>query len=148
MAGQIIQNQTLSGSITNADANTYLNCVFLEGTTITGDAITFVNCIFEGNCEDGNLIYVLGTGSVLEGGASWCTIFGMATVVNYTHAWASIAGPFSNVYGGMYVFNAPKVDTDCPATQETGGAHPPEVRQFCWSQDKTDDSTSDTGSRL
>ncbi len=147
MAGQIIQNQTLSGTITDADANTYINCLFTEGTIITGDGIVFVNCVFEGNCADSNLIYVLGTGSVLSGGASYCTVFGVATVVGYTHVFASVAGPFSNIYGGMYTQNAPVVDTTCPASQETGGSSPPTVRQFCWSQDKTDDIASDTGSR-
>lgn len=122
MAGEIIENQTLSGVISNADGNTYINCQFDPYCMIVGDGITFINCSFNSNCNSNppQMILVPGTGSVLEGGMvrDPCTIFGMATVVGHDVLWMGMAGPASNVQGGMYSRTDGNVFTNRPCARK------------------------------
>jgi len=122
MAGEIIENQTLSGVITNASGNTYINCQFDPYCLIEGDGITYVDCSFNSNCNSypPELILAPGTGSVLEGGMvnDPCTIFGMATVVGRDVIWMGTAGPASNVQGGMYSRTDGNVFTNRPCARE------------------------------
>ena len=122
MAGEIIENQTLSGVISNADGNTYVNCQFDPYAMIVGDGITFINCTFNSVCSSSppQMILIPGTGSVLEGGyvADPCTIFGMATVVDHDVIWMGLAGPASNVQGGMYSRTDGNVFTNRPCARK------------------------------
>lgn len=122
MAGEIIENQTLSGVISNADGNTYINCQFDPYCMIVGDGITYVDCSFNSNCNSNppQMILAPGTGSVLKGGMvrDPCTIFGMATVVGRDVLWMGMAGPASNVQGGMYSRTDGNVFTNRPCARE------------------------------
>lgn len=155
MAGELHEGGSFSGTVTNADGNTYINCVFTPYCLIEGDGITFVNCAFLSNCNSNppQMILVPGTGSVLEGGVvnDACTIFGMATVVGNLVVWNGVAGPFSNVQGGMYEFSKPLISTskDCrPCTNVSGdGAGDAVLEDLCRIQCTDNDAQSDTGQR-
>lgn len=143
MAGEIIENQTLSGVISNADGSTYINCQFDPYCMIVGDGITFINCSFNSNCNSNppQMILVPGTGSVLEGGMvrDPCTIFGMATVVGHDVLWMGTAGPASNVQGGMYSKTDGKVFTNRPcARKDDKNVNVRNVDLYCYKEFDTD----------
>lgn len=143
MAGEIIENQTLSGVITNADGNTYINCVFEPYVLVEGDGITFINCQFNSLCSSSPPQFVLipGTGSVLEGGMvnDPCTIFGMATVVDHDVVWMGIAGPSSNIQNGMYERTDGNVYTNRPcARKDDENTRVREIDLYCYKEFDTD----------
>lgn len=155
MAGELHEGGSFSGTVTNADGDTFIGCTFTAYCLIEGDGITFVDCVFISNCNSTppELILVPGTGSVLEGGSvsDACTIFGAATVVGNLVMWNGTAGPFSNVQGGMYEFSKPLISTskDCqPCTNVTGEGAGDAVREdLCRIQCTENDAQSDTGQR-
>ena len=151
MAAEIIENQTITGVVLDADANTYINCIFEPYCAITGDAITFIGCSFNSVCSSNppQFIYVYGTGSVLDYCyvADPCTIFGTATVVGNSVFFGTF-GLYSNILGGNLEINKPVLNTnqEC-STKLEGDLSDDDVRQFCWSQNTTDDTATYEGTR-
>lgn len=151
MAAQIIENQTLTGVIANADANLYRNCTFEPYCAITGDGIVFENCRFLSVCSSNppQFIYIYGTGSVLDYCyvADPCTIFSGVTVVGRS-VFFGVVGPGSNVMGGNLEINKPVVNTNqgC-STKLEGDLSDGDLREFCWSSNVTDDTANFEGDR-
>jgi hypothetical protein len=150
MAAQIIRNQTITGIVTDADANTYIDCTFNPYCAITGEAITFIGCSFNSVCSSNppQFIYVYGTGSVLDYCyvADPCTIFGDATVVGRSVFFGSF-GPDSNILGGDLEVEKPVLNTNQKCSTELEGLTDDDVRQFCWTQHTQDDTATFEGDR-
>ena len=85
----------------------------------------------------------------MEGGSSVCTIFGPATVIGNEHSIGAAVtfGPNSNVQGGHMVIDKPILNTNQKCSTTVDGDSPPEIKDFCWSMKKEDDTQVVSGNR-
>ena len=146
MAVAIYENQTFSGTVSDADGDVFINCTFQPGTTVNGDGIRLLDCTMNGTTS--NPISFPGTGTVIVGGSSNHVTYGPATVVDVTHTSNNTTfGPDSNVRGDMFTFEKPVVDTNMPCNQKVEGEKPAEVREVCWNMRRENEDQSTEGSR-